>query len=356
MAIQQFRVRGGLLTDEEVKFSSKANSGSATGSAINNMTSITAASAQGEILVLDGTSQIAYRTAAQLKTDLGLALTLGQGDGIAFSTGGTQQDSITFGSSTQLVSLELPATLSASSGNNKGTAGSGSSAGTGHSHTITASNDTSGGGGAAILKSTADGDLTLRDISLRAGTVSGGLTVAGDLTVSGTTTTVSSTNTTIADPIFVLNKGATQGSNVIDTGLLLESPTAGANAAFIWSANDDRFEMFKGTIDGNVVTFTDDSKTFADLKVNKITFVDPGVSMVTPGLVNITSTSASSSATTGALQVAGGVGIGGAVNVTGNITTAAGGIFNGTTDSTASNVGALKTAGGLGVVKAATIG
>ena len=51
--------------------------------------------------------------------------------------------------------------------------------------------------------------------------------------------------------------------------------------------------MFKGTIDGNVVTFTDD-KTFADLKLNKITFVDPGVSGYY-GLVNITSTSASSS-------------------------------------------------------------
>ena len=102
-----------------MKFSSKANSGTATGSAINNMTSIARNTQKQEEFVLDGTGQIAYRTAAQLKTDLGLSLTLGQGDGIKFS-GGTQQDSITFGSSTQLVSLETPATLSASSGNSKG--------------------------------------------------------------------------------------------------------------------------------------------------------------------------------------------------------------------------------------------
>ena len=50
MAIQQFRVRGGLLTDELVKFNSKSavnNSGS-TGSAINNTSNITDSGADGE--------------------------------------------------------------------------------------------------------------------------------------------------------------------------------------------------------------------------------------------------------------------------------------------------------------------
>ena len=143
MAIQQFRVRSGLLTDALVKFNSKATASSAgntdTTKAINNCETITDGSDKGEILVLDASNRIAYRTAEQLAADMDLALTLNQGKGIAFHTGGTQQASITFGTAAQTIEIEMPATLSVSSAQSKGVAGTGSSAGTGHSHIITAS-------------------------------------------------------------------------------------------------------------------------------------------------------------------------------------------------------------------------
>jgi hypothetical protein len=82
-------------------------------------------------------------------------------------------------------------------------------------------------------------------------------------------------------------------------------------------------------------------------------------SLTSSGVVNITDSTVSSSATTGALKVTGGVGIGGALNVTGTITGAAGtlasltssGVVN-ITDSTVSSsatTGALKVTGGVGI-------
>ncbi len=361
MAIQQFRVRGGLLTDELVKFNSKSavNNSGATGSAINNTSNITDSGADGEILVLDGSNQVAYRTADQLKADMALSLTLSQGDGIAFKDatggGGNQTTSIALGS-VGTIQLETPASLSVSSGNSKGTAGTGSSAGTGHSHEITASADVSGGT-AAILKSTNAGALSVAALSATSGTISGGLTVTGDLTVSGTTTTVSSENTTLADPLFVLNRGgASSGGATVDSGILLEGHSS-ANAAIIYSQNENQFQMFKTNATGETTTFGESGfsdKTYAlsGLKVNKLTLVDDGVAAVIPGIINVTSTTASTTTGTGSITTAGGLGVAGAAFVGGNVS-GAGLLATGTVPSTSETTGSIQSAGGIGVAKAA---
>ncbi len=361
MAIQQFRVRSGLLTDALVKFNSKATASadgnSDTSSAINNTTTITNGSDPGEILVLDAANQVAYRTAAQLKADLDIALTLSQGKGIAFHTGGTQQDSITFGSSAQTIEIESPATLSVTSAQNKGTAGSGASAGVGHSHEITTSSDVSGGS-QAILASTGAGALSVAALSATSAQISGGLTVTGDLTVSGTTTTVSSTNTTITDPLLVLNKGGTSGAATVDSGLLFEG-ASDANAAIIYSQNESEFQMFKTNAKDDTVTFgadagfNDKTYTASGLRVNKLTLVEakPGVALVSPGIVNVTADTTSTSATTGAIVTAGGLGVGGAAFVGGNIT-GAGLLTSGSgTLSTSASTGSIQSSGGIGVGK-----
>lgn len=91
------------------------------------------------------------------------------------------------------------------------------------------------------------------------------------------------------------------------------------------------------------------------------------------GATKVTNSTASTSATTGALVVTGGVGVGGAVNVGGNAAitgtlTATGaatlnggvtsttGVFSSTVDSTDSSTGAVKIAGGLGVAKSIYLG
>lgn len=356
MAIQQFRVRGGLLTDDLVKFNSKSavNNSGTSGSAINNTSTITNGSDPGEILVLDSSNQIAYRTASQLKADLDLSLTLSQGAGIAFSTGGTQQDSITFSSSAQTISLETPADLSVSSSSSKGSAGTGSSAGTGHSHQIVASADVSGGS-AALLKSTNAGALSVAALSATSATVSGGLTVTGDLTVSGTTTTVDSTNTTVSDPLFVLNKapvGTPHTSTAVDTGLLLEGTVAGQNTAIIFSQDENQFQLFKTPDDGNTTTFNTKTYDGTSVKFNKLVLVDDGVSLVNPGTINVTSTTASTSSTTGSITTAGGLGVAGAAFVGGNMS-GTGVLATGTVASSSETTGSMQSAGGLGVAKAA---
>jgi hypothetical protein len=349
MAIQKFRVRGGLLADNLIQFNTVSDAGEASGKAVNNF-----ASGADEILVLDATGGIAYRTPTEIASDMNISLTLGRGAGLAFDTGGTLQDEIGFSTDTQNISIELPATLAVGSTTSKGVAGSGSSAGTGHSHLITTSTDTTVGNQSSatkmsILASDLNGDISVNDFGAHHITASGDMIVTGSLTVSGTTTTVSSTNTTLVDPLLVLNKGGKDEVNTIDAGLMMESAEAGANAVFIWSQNDSRFEFFTTPDNDETVTFAESDKTFAETKMSKLTLTEDGVSLFTPGMVNITSSSAASNATTGALRVTGGVGIGGALYTTGNIQATAGVKAAGATDATTTATGSLISSGGLGV-------
>ncbi len=99
-------------------------------------------------------------------------------------------------------------------------------------------------------------------------TAAGSVTITGDLTVNGTTTTVSSTNTTVTDPLILLNKDAT-GSNAKDLGLVFERG-ADDNQAMIWDESADQFAFVTtpedGTTAGDITV-----SSYANLRVNTLT-------------------------------------------------------------------------------------
>jgi hypothetical protein len=125
---------------------------------------------------------------------------------------------------------------------------------------------------------TATGNVNAAAISVSGASYIGGvLTVAGNLTVLGTTTTVSSSTLDVADLNITVAKGAAN--------------SAAADGAGI-------------TVDGAGAT---------------ITYSDTGTKWVFNKTVNITSTSPSTSSSTGALIVAGGVGVTGNIYASGDI-------------------------------------
>ena len=79
-------------------------------------------------------------------------------------------------------------------------------------------------------------------------TAAGSVVITGDLTVNGTTTTVSSTNTTVTDPLILLNKDAS-GSNAKDLGLVFERGSD-TNQAMIWDESADQFAFISTSEDG----------------------------------------------------------------------------------------------------------
>lgn len=91
---------------------------------------------------------------------------------------------------------------------------------------------------------------------------------AGDLTVNGTTTTVSSTNTTVTDPLILLNKDAS-GSNSKDLGHIFERGSD-TNVGIIWDESADEFAMITTSEDGT--TAGDVGVTaYADFHANNAT-------------------------------------------------------------------------------------
>jgi len=107
----------------------------------------------------------------------------------------------------------------------------------------------------------------------------------------------------------------------------------------------------KKTVDSvqSVVSISSDYNDLINIPQDLHTTASPSftnLSVTTTGSIAnllVTSSTASTSPTTGALKVTGGTGIGGALNVAGNITVAA------TTASTTTSNGALTVAGGVGV-------
>lgn len=79
-------------------------------------------------------------------------------------------------------------------------------------------------------------------------TVTNDATITGNLTVNGTTTTVNSTNTTIADPLYILNNGQT-GTPTKDSGFVIERGSSN-NVAWIWDESADKFVAVTTSEDG----------------------------------------------------------------------------------------------------------
>ena len=99
-------------------------------------------------------------------------------------------------------------------------------------------------------------------------TVNTNAVITGNLTVNGTTTTVNSTNTTIADPLYILNNGQS-GTPTKDGGFVIERGSSN-NVAWIWDESADQFVAVETSEDGT--TAGDVSIIgYADLQVKDIT-------------------------------------------------------------------------------------
>lgn len=154
--------------------------------------------------------------------------------------------------------------------------------------------------------------------------IAGALSVAGDFTVAGQFTTTGSDSLILNDP-FVFLANANPGDN-LDSGFV---------SSYYDGSNQRYTGLFRDITDSQY-------KLFDNLLVSPTTTVDTGnVSFRFADLVlgnaNIRSTTSSTTSTTGALKVAGGVGVVGAVYVNSQDNTIA--IGNGGTNGTG-NIGA----------------
>jgi ribosomal protein S28E/S33 len=169
--------------------------------------------------------------------------------------------------------------------------------------------------------------------------VGGAAVIGGNLTVQGNTITINSSTLSIQDPIINLGTPADltplSSPTTADIGLKFHYYDSADSAAFLGRATSDGTLVWysRGSDSANVFTGT----VLGNVKI---------------GSMLIANSTASTSTTTGALQIAGGAGISGAlynggVHISsGNIVAASG------TASTSTTTGALVVTGGAGVAGA----
>ena len=204
----------------------------------------------------------------------------------------------------------------------------------------------------------------------------------GNITLGGNTTIISSTSITISDRIFGV--GANNSATGLDSGFIIEHQDGGtfANVALIHHADEHRFSVGytqNSFTDNHILHYRHDDGTQLridllgntlvqnNLTVNETgTFGERvGIKTITPAYdldvrgtsnvgalsadsVSISDTTASSSKTSGALQVTGGVGIQGALyGAAGNFDGVTS-VTNGTASSSKTS-GALRVTGGVGI-------
>ena len=97
---------------------------------------------------------------------------------------------------------------------------------------------------------------------------SGNVNITGNLSISGTTTTLDTTNTSVTDPLIVVNKNAS-GSPTVDQGMIF-SRGSSINAALIWDESNDQFAVLTTTETGSTAG-TIDRTSYADFKMGNIT-------------------------------------------------------------------------------------
>jgi len=165
-------------------------------------------------------------------------------------------------------------------------------------------------------------DATITYAKIAAGTLTGSLfnpsltltsnvTILGNLSVTGNTSTINSTNTYVNDPLIVFNNGYT-GSPTYDIGMINNrnlqnlAGYGSVNTGFVWREADATFAAVATTETG-ITTGSINISGWANIRAGNIT----GISG------NIYGTTTSTSTTTGALIVGGGVGIAGNVYTSG---------------------------------------
>ena len=182
--------------------------------------------------------------------------------------------------------------------------------------------------------STTDGSNTIYIDPAPSGSA-GLVVIEGNLQVNGTQTTVNSTTVTIDDPIFVLGGDtAPTSDDNLDRGIEYQWHN-GTSAKIGFFGYDDSASEF---------VFVPDATDTAGV-------ISGTLGAVAFGTARLDGTTASTTTSNGALTVAGGVGIGGQLNVAGATNK-----FTANTASTSTSTGAVVITGGIGVGESMYIG
>ena len=177
------------------------------------------------------------------------------------------------------------------------------------------------------------------------------VTITGCLTVNGNTTTINSTNMTVDDKNIIVAQGATNAAAANGGGIAIDTVYANIEyfATSIASAanSNDRFGINKAL----TITMPTESNASTNGALVVAGGVGIGGDLNVGGTFGLTSSTDSTSKDTGAFILANG-GLGIEKNIV-----AGGGIFaNSTNESGTVTSGALVSAGGLGVAKVSTLG
>jgi len=173
----------------------------------------------------------------------------------------------------------------------------------------------------------------------------GNLTLTGNLTVTGNTTVINANNLIVQDPIIELGKGNLAG---LDTGIIMNNPLTGGNkgnVAMIYDFSTSKLEIghtLKSATDTVIVMNTANT-----LPVN------------INGTLGVTGSTTSSSKTTGAVTIGGGLGVVGDIHAThANLedVEADSVTITDNTTSTSATTGALKVVGGISTQENLNVG
>jgi hypothetical protein len=210
------------------------------------------------------------------------------------------------------------------------------------------------GGAGNDLALSIEGSLTVDNVKIDGNTISnlsdttlyidpypvadngGTVVIKGNLQVDGTTTTINSNVVTIDDPIFVLGGDTAAASDDnLDRGILFrwhDGSSDGAKDGFFgYDESAGEFVFIEDATDTSSVI----TGTLGDVAFGNGRFA---------------ATTSSTSSTTGAVKIAGGLGVAENINAAGYIKTTA------TTQSTSTTTGSIITAGGMGVAKTIYVG
>ena len=173
----------------------------------------------------------------------------------------------------------------------------------------------------------------------------GNLTLTGNLTVTGNTTVFNSNNLVVQDAIIELGKGNLAG---LDTGLVMNNPTTGGNkgnVAMIYDFSTSNLE----------IGHTLNSATDTVIVMNTANTLPVNIN----GTLGVTGSTTSSSKTTGAVTIGGGLGVVGdihATHVNFEDVEADSVTITDNTTSTSATTGALKVVGGISTQENLNVG
>jgi hypothetical protein len=232
------------------------------------------------------------------------------------------------------------------------------------SSTVTGTAFHTGAEGSAIrvTSNTISGPATITLDPAGVGDNTGKVVIAGDFQVDGTTTTVNSTTMTVDDKNVVLGSGAANDAAANGGGITIESGEG--NKTFNFEATGDNLGSSENlnvasgkAYKVNNVSVLNATTLGSSVVASSLTSVGNLTTLDVTGATNLNATTQSTSNTTGALIVDGGVGVaknvnvGGALDVDGQITSAAP-IRNSTGSGLIPGVGVITATSDAGLVTA----